>query len=111
MTRLGLALGARTDTFMGLSGLGDLVLTATGHLSRNRSVGLQLAQGLALPDILHDLGHVSEGVYSAATVLQRATSLGVDMPITDAVVQVLEGRLSAHHAVQALMLREARPEQ
>jgi glycerol-3-phosphate dehydrogenase (NAD(P)+) len=110
MTRLGLALGARADTFMGLSGLGDLVLTATGHLSRNRQVGLQLAQGLALPDILQALGHVSEGVYSAATVLHRATQLGVDMPITHAVVQVLEGRMSAQLAVQALMLREARAE-
>ncbi len=110
MTRLGLALGARADTFMGLSGLGDLVLTATGNLSRNRSVGLQLAQGLALPDILSTLGHVSEGVYSAATVLHRATTLGVDMPITHAVVQVLEGRMSAKNAVQTLMLREARAE-
>ncbi len=110
MTRLGLALGARADTFMGLSGLGDLVLTATGNLSRNRSVGLQLAQGLALSDILSALGHVSEGVYSAATVLHRATTLGVDMPITHAVVQVLEGRMSAKNAVQALMLREARAE-
>jgi glycerol-3-phosphate dehydrogenase (NAD(P)+) len=110
MTRLGMALGARTDTFMGLSGLGDLVLTATGHLSRNRSVGLQLAQGKDLPTILHDLGHVSEGVYSAATVLARAQALGVVMPITAAVVEVLEGRLSARSAVQALMMRESRSE-
>ncbi len=110
MTRLGLALGARADTFMGLSGLGDLVLTATGHLSRNRTVGLQLAQGKDLPTILADLGHVSEGVYSAPTVLQRAQALGVDMPITEAVVQVIEGRLPARQAVQRLMGREARAE-
>jgi glycerol-3-phosphate dehydrogenase (NAD(P)+) len=110
MTRLGVALGARPDTFMGLSGLGDLVLTATGHLSRNRTVGLQLAQGKALSSILHDLGHVAEGVYSAATVLARAQGLGVRMPITEAVVQVLEGHLSAPAAVAALMMREARPE-
>jgi glycerol-3-phosphate dehydrogenase (NAD(P)+) len=110
MTRLGLALGARADTFMGLSGLGDLVLTATGHLSRNRSVGLQLAQGKDLPTILRELGHVSEGVYSAPTVLARAQALGVAMPITEAVVQVIEGRLPARQAVQALMGREARSE-
>jgi glycerol-3-phosphate dehydrogenase (NAD(P)+) len=110
MTRLGLALGARLDTFMGLSGLGDLVLTATGNLSRNRTVGLQLAQGKPLATILSELGHVSEGVYSAATVLARAQSLGVAMPITQAVVSVLEGRLDARAAVQALMMREARPE-
>lgn len=110
MTRLGVALGARTDTFMGLSGLGDLVLTATGDLSRNRTVGLQLAKGHDLPTILKELGHVAEGVYSAATVLKRAQSLGVAMPITEAVVSVLEGRLDARAAVQALMLREARAE-
>ena len=110
MTRLGLALGACADTFMGLSGLGDLVLTATGDLSRNRTVGLLLAQGKPLATILSDLGHVSEGVYSAATVLHRAQSLGVAMPITQAVVGVLEGRLDAQAAVQALMLREARSE-
>lgn len=110
MTRLGVALGARVDTFMGLSGLGDLVLTATGDLSRNRNVGLQLARGLALPDILQALGHVSEGVYSAQAVLQRARQLQVDMPITQAVVELLEGRLDARAAVQQLMQREARAE-
>lgn len=110
MTRLGVALGAQPDTFMGLSGLGDLVLTATGHLSRNRTVGLQLAQGKELPDILKELGHVAEGVYSAATVLRRAQELGVAMPITESVVQVLEGRLTPLAAVQALMARESRAE-
>ena len=110
MTRLGVALGARTDTFMGLSGLGDLVLTATGNLSRNRTVGLQLAQGKSLQQILTDLGHVAEGVYSAPTVWQRAQSLGVDMPITEAVVAVLEGRIAPTHAVGALMRREAKAE-
>jgi glycerol-3-phosphate dehydrogenase (NAD(P)+) len=110
MTRLGVALGARLDTFMGLSGLGDLVLTATGDLSRNRNVGLQLARGLALSDILQALGHVSEGVYSAQAVLQRARQLQVDMPITQAVVELLEGRLDARAAVQQLMQREARAE-
>lgn len=110
MTRLGVALGAQAETFMGLSGLGDLVLTATGDLSRNRKVGLQLAKGLTLPQILAELGHVSEGVYSAATVLARARSLNVDMPITAAVVAVIEGRLSPAQGLQQLMRREARAE-
>jgi glycerol-3-phosphate dehydrogenase (NAD(P)+) len=110
MTRLGMAMGARADTFMGLSGLGDLVLTATGDLSRNRQVGMGLAQGLSLPQVLHSLGHVAEGVYSARTVLQRAHVLGVDMPIAQAVVSVLEGKAHARDAVAALMGRGARGE-
>jgi glycerol-3-phosphate dehydrogenase (NAD(P)+) len=110
MTRLGVALGARPDTFMGLSGLGDLVLTATGNLSRNRNVGLQLATGKPLPQILTELGHVAEGVYTAPTVWQRAQALGVSMPITEAVVAVLEGRMGPAEAVGALMRREAKAE-
>lgn len=110
MLRLGLALGARAETFLGLSGIGDLVLTATGDLSRNRKVGLLLAQGLPLAQILHDLGHVAEGVYSAPTVLARATARGVEMPITAAVVDVLDGRLSPAAAVDLLMGRQARAE-
>jgi glycerol-3-phosphate dehydrogenase (NAD(P)+) len=110
MSRLGVALGARPETFMGLSGLGDLVLTATGALSRNRQVGLKLAQGLGLPEALASLGHVAEGVYTAATVHQRALALGVDMPITHAVVDVLEARLTPQQAIHRLMGREARPE-
>lgn len=110
ITRLGVALGARAETFMGLSGLGDLVLTTTGDLSRNRQVGLRLAQGLALPQILAELGHVAEGVLSAATVLRRAQGLQVAMPITEAVVGVLEARITPAQALGALMGREARPE-
>jgi glycerol-3-phosphate dehydrogenase (NAD(P)+) len=110
MARLGMALGAQSDTFMGLSGLGDLVLTATGDLSRNRKVGLLLAQGLPLSQILQDLGHVAEGVRSAAVVLQRAQSLGVDMPITQGVVAVLAGELSPAAALTRLMGRQARAE-
>jgi len=110
MMRLGLALGAKPDTFMGLSGMGDLVLTATGDLSRNRRVGLLLAEGLALPDILERLGHVAEGVYSAPTVLARARRLGVEMPVTEAVCAVLDGRLSPAEAVELLMGRQARAE-
>ena len=110
MTRLGVALGARPETFMGLSGLGDLVLTATGDLSRNRKVGLALAQGKTLEQALQALGHVAEGVYCARTVVQRAQSLGVDMPIACAVDALLDGRLDPTQAVAALMAREARDE-
>lgn len=107
MTRLGVALGARAETFLGLAGVGDLVLTATGDLSRNRRVGLLLAAGRSLPQILQELGHVAEGVYSAATVLARARACGVEMPITSAVVDVLEGRLAPGTAALALMGRGA----
>jgi glycerol-3-phosphate dehydrogenase (NAD(P)+) len=110
MTRLGLALGAHSDTFMGLSGLGDLVLTATGELSRNRKVGLLLAQGQTLDQAVASLGHVAEGVYSARTVMQRARALGVDMPITEAVVALLDARLSPREAVVALMGRDPKGE-
>ncbi len=110
MTRLGVALGARPETFMGLSGLGDLVLTATGDLSRNRQVGMGLAQGRSLPDVLQSLGHVAEGVYSARTVVQRANLLGVDMPIATAVVAVLQGEVSPSQAVSKLMGRGAKGE-
>ena len=110
MTRLGVALGADAATFMGLSGLGDLVLTTTGDLSRNRSVGLELARGRALVDILATLGHVAEGVRSAPMVLRRAEAAGVEMPIVAAVVQVLDGRLAPERALGQLMRREARSE-
>lgn len=105
MTRLGLALGAKPETFMGLSGLGDLVLTATGDLSRNRRIGLALAQGHTLEQAVHALGHVAEGVYSARTVVQRAQGLGVDMPIAQSVVALLDGKLQPAQAVAALMGR------
>ena len=110
MTRLGMALGARTDTFMGLSGLGDLVLTATGDLSRNRQVGRLLAEGRTLDQAVESLGHVAEGVYSARTVVQRAAALGVDMPISAAVVALLEGRLQPAQAIAELMGRDPKPE-
>jgi glycerol-3-phosphate dehydrogenase (NAD(P)+) len=110
MTRLGLALGARAETFMGLSGLGDLVLTATGDLSRNRRVGLLLAAGQTLAQVLGALGHVAEGVLSASVVLARAQALGVEMPITEAVVEVLQARLAPAQAVARLMSRHARAE-
>lgn len=110
MTRLGVALGAQAETFMGLSGLGDLVLTATGDLSRNRKVGLLLAQGKTLEQAVTSLGHVAEGVYSARTVLARARQVGVEMPITETVVALLDGALPVTEAVQSLMARDPRGE-
>ena len=110
ISRLGLAMGARADTFMGLSGLGDLVLTATGDLSRNRQVGMALAQGQSLDKVLQSLGHVAEGVYSAHTVVQRAQHLGVDMPIAQAVEAVLQGHTTPQQAVAVLMGRGAKGE-
>lgn len=106
MTRFGVALGARPETFMGLSGLGDLVLTATGDLSRNRKVGLLLAQGRTLAQAVDSLGHVAEGVYCARAVVQRARHLGVEMPIAAGVVALLDGRMRPAEAVAELMGRE-----
>ena len=110
ITRLGVALGAKVETFMGLSGLGDLVLTSTGDLSRNRKVGLALAQGLTLQQAVDSLGHVAEGVYCARTVVQRAQHLGVDMPIAQAVVALLDGKTTPAQAVAELMGRGAKGE-
>lgn len=106
MTRLGVALGARAETFTGLSGLGDLVLTATGDLSRNRKVGLLLAEGKTLAQAVDSLGHVAEGVYCARTVVQRAAGLGIEMPIAQSVVALLDGKLRPAEAVAALMGRD-----
>ncbi len=110
ITRLGLALGARRDTFMGLAGLGDLVLTCTGDLSRNRRVGLMLAEGKTLPDILAALGHVAEGVSTTYEVAALAGRLGVDMPITLAVEGVLKGTVSSRDAVEQLLARDPKQE-
>ena len=106
MTRLGVALGARPETFMGLSGLGDLVLTATGSLSRNRQVGLALAAGQSCAQAVASLGHVAEGVYSARTVVERARQLGLEMPIAQTVVALLDGELLSGAAMARLMGRE-----
>ncbi len=110
MTRLGVALGARAQTFTGLSGLGDLILTATGDLSRNRTVGLQLAQGQPLNEILATLGHVAEGVRCAPAVLALARERAVEMPITQAVCAVLFDGCTPHDAVHVLLQRTATTE-
>lgn len=110
ITRLGLALGGRPETFMGLAGMGDLILTCTGDLSRNRSVGLQLAQGHAVQAILHDLGHTAEGVHTCAEVLRLADTLKVDMPITRAVHRVMFEGVSPRQALEDLLAREPKAE-
>jgi glycerol-3-phosphate dehydrogenase (NAD(P)+) len=110
ITRFGVALGARPETFMGLAGMGDLILTCTGDLSRNRRVGLALAAGQRLVDIQRDLGHVAEGVMTAREVAGRARELGIEMPITATVCEVLDGRITAAGAVDRLMNREPRHE-
>jgi glycerol-3-phosphate dehydrogenase (NAD(P)+) len=110
ITRLGVQLGARQETFMGLAGAGDLILTCTGDLSRNRRVGLMLAENRPLPDILDTLGHVAEGVYTAGSVQLLAREQGIEMPITDAVCRLLfEGR-NAREVVEALLSREPKSE-
>jgi glycerol-3-phosphate dehydrogenase (NAD(P)+) len=109
-TRLGLRLGGQPETFMGLTGLGDLILTTTGNLSRNRRVGLALASGESIETILQKLGHVAEGVYTAPEVARIATQLGVEMPITQAVCAVIDKKLTAAAAVDSLMRRDPKAE-
>lgn len=110
ITRFGIARGAQAETFMGLSGIGDLILTATGNLSRNRRVGLMLAEGKQLNDILQTLGHVAEGVPTTREVFHQAQKLGVDMPITKAVYQLLFDNLPAKAIVNQLMGRSQKTE-
>jgi len=110
ITRLGLKLGGRIETFMGLAGVGDLTLTCTGDLSRNRNVGLKIAQGVALDKVLGELGHVAEGVYTARAVDRLARELVIDMPITRAVCRVLDGQIPAADAVRELLLRDPKAE-
>ena len=110
IARLGRALGCRQETLMGLAGLGDLVLTCTGDMSRNRRVGLQLAKDVPLDRILADLGHVAEGVSTTRETVALAARLNVEMPITEAVNALLAGRLSAREAVESLLAREPRSE-
>jgi glycerol-3-phosphate dehydrogenase (NAD(P)+) len=110
IARLGLALGGKRDTFMGLAGMGDLILTCTGDLSRNRRVGLALAAGKTLPQILEDLGHVAEGVSTAREVARLASELGIDMPITQAVDAILHRGVPAAEAVERLLSRDPKAE-
>lgn len=110
ISRLGTALGGRAETLMGLTGVGDLILTCTGDLSRNRKVGLALAQGKTLATIVAELGHVAEGVRCAQAVKTVAAKLGVEMPITDAVAGVLFDGVSAQEMIARLLARDAKAE-
>lgn len=110
ITRLGLGLGGSMKTFMGLAGVGDLLLTSTGDLSRNRQVGLMLADGKSLHDILNELGHVAEGVHTARSVLQLGNQLHIEMPITQAVCSILHEGVPARNAVEVLLNREQKTE-
>ena len=110
ITRLGIALGGHVETFMGLAGMGDLILTCTGDLSRNRKVGLGLAQGKKLDAIVTELGHVAEGVRCAQAVRALAAELKIDMPITNAVAAVLFDGDSARDMVKRLLARDPRDE-
>lgn len=110
ITRLGVRLGGRAETFMGLAGMGDLILTCTGNLSRNRQVGLRMAAGKSLDQVLAELGHVAEGVNTAREVRRLAAQAGVEMPITEAVCRVLFESLAPLQAVESLLAREPRNE-
>jgi glycerol-3-phosphate dehydrogenase (NAD(P)+) len=110
MARLSAALGGAPETVMGLAGAGDLILTATGDLSRNRRVGLELARGKPLAEILANLGHVAEGVRSAKEVAALAKKKKVDMPVSDAVNAVLNGQVKPAQAVERLLSRDPKRE-
>lgn len=111
MSRLGVAMGAQAETFMGLSGMGDLVLTCTGDLSRNRQVGLKLAEGYKLLDILGQMKMVAEGVKTTESVYALGRRYKVELPITEQVYQVLHEGKDPRLAVRELMLRELKSEQ
>jgi glycerol-3-phosphate dehydrogenase (NAD(P)+) len=110
IARLARALGGRSETLMGLAGMGDLILTCTGDLSRNRRVGLALAKGESLTDILRELGHVAEGVSTAREVVQLAHRHGVEMPVCESIDALLHHGLNARSAVERLLARDPREE-
>ena len=110
MLRLSAAIGARPETLMGLAGLGDLVLTCTGDLSRNRRLGLALGRGQSLPDAVREIGQVVESVQTADEVMRQAGRHGIDLPISSAVRDVLHGDLSPAAGLRQLLAREQKPE-
>jgi glycerol-3-phosphate dehydrogenase (NAD(P)+) len=110
ITRIGVAQGAEPETFLGLSGMGDLLLTCTGDLSRNRRVGLGLARGRALDEIVAELGEVAEGIPTTRAAVRLADRLGVEAPITSLVRAVLDGEKTPIEAGYALMTRQLRSE-
>jgi glycerol-3-phosphate dehydrogenase (NAD(P)+) len=110
MLRLGVALGARPETLIGLSGLGDLVLTCTGDLSRNRRLGLALGQGIGIAEAVAQIGQVVESVLTADEVARLAAKHGLDLPISTGVRAVLHGEVTPVEGLKALMAREQKPE-
>src|SRR5690606_7337072 len=110
ITRLGVRLGASPLTFLGLAGMGDLVLTCTGDLSRNRRVGLALGAGRSLDDILAELGEVAEGVRTTYAACQLAERVGVELPIAEAVRAALDGKVDPREGAMALLTRQLRGE-
>ena len=110
ITRLAVAMGAHTKTMMGLAGMGDLILTCTGALSRNRKVGLGLAEGKTLHQVLKEIGHVAEGVPTIEEVHNAAAKYQIDMPITDMLYQLVRNELAASDVVERLMQREPKSE-
>jgi len=111
MTRLGTAMGGRRETFSGLSGIGDLMVTCFSERSRNHRVGERLGQGESLASITSSLSSVAEGVPTAASARAAARRLGVETPLIDAVHAVLEGQASPAAAMQALMSRQLKAEE
>jgi len=103
-------LGGRRETLAGLSGLGDLVLTCTGSLSRNRHVGVELARGRPLPEILASMKMIAEGVRTTGAALALGSRHGVELPIATQMAEVLAGRTNVRSAIEALMLRRQRAE-
>jgi glycerol-3-phosphate dehydrogenase (NAD(P)+) len=110
MARLGVRMGANPMTFAGLAGVGDLILTCTGDLSRNRMVGYQIGQGRKLKDILADMNSVAEGVKNAVTVYKLAQKMEVSMPIIEQIYLVLYAEKSLKMAVHDLMTRRLKSE-
>jgi len=110
LARLGCSMGGRSETFAGIAGMGDLVLTSTGQLSRNRKVGERLGQGVALEEILRDLGHVAEGVRTTETALEFAHRQGVELPMAEQVGRILRREATPGAAVRELMTRELKRE-
>ena len=110
MCRLGLAMGANFQTFMGLSGIGDLMLTCNGDLSRNRQVGLRLGKGEKIDEIIASMNSVAEGVATTHAVYAMAQNLGVEMPITYTMKKILDGEFTPQDGLQYLLSREQKPE-
>ena len=110
ITRLGVALGAKPTTFLGLAGMGDLLLTCTGDLSRNRRVGIALGKGQKLEDIIAELGEVAEGVQTTRAACRLGERLGVELPIAQTVREILDGTRSPEQAGESLMTRQLRSE-